>query len=291
MWRLLGRASIANLEGAHVTGHAPCIVHPTDFSDGSATAFAHALKLALSCRASLYLLHVASNGEEGEWHAFPHVRATLEMWGLLPDANVPTALVGEKLGVRVAKIGVTATEPVAAVVDFIQEHGADLVVLATAGRDGLDHWLRGSKAELIARRSETATLFVQENARGFIDQLTGEPRLRRILVPVDHNPDPTQALNALSRIVRVLGADLSSLHLVHVGEDAPLLYTAPANARVPVEVRTGPVVETILEMARQADLVAMPTAGHHGILDALRGSTTERVVRQAPCPVLAFPAL
>jgi nucleotide-binding universal stress UspA family protein len=33
----------------------------------------------------------------------------------------------------------------------------------------------------------------------------------------------------------------------------------------------------------------MPTAGHHGVLDALRGSTTERVIRHAPCPVLALP--
>ncbi|HEY3719491.1 MAG TPA: universal stress protein, partial [Roseiarcus sp.] len=39
-----------------------------------------------------------------------------------------------------------------------------------------------------------------------------------------------------------------------------------------------------------ADLIVMPTAGHVGYLDALRGSTTERVLRQAPCPVLAMPA-
>jgi hypothetical protein len=31
----------------------------------------------------------------------------------------------------------------------------------------------------------------------------------------------------------------------------------------------------------------MPTAGHYGILDALLGSTTERVLGHAPCPVLA----
>jgi nucleotide-binding universal stress UspA family protein len=38
-----------------------------------------------------------------------------------------------------------------------------------------------------------------------------------------------------------------------------------------------------------ADLIVMATAGHQGALDALRGSTTERVVRQATCPVLAVP--
>jgi hypothetical protein len=34
----------------------------------------------------------------------------------------------------------------------------------------------------------------------------------------------------------------------------------------------------------------MPTAGHQGFLDVLRGSTSERVLRHAPCPVLSIPA-
>jgi nucleotide-binding universal stress UspA family protein len=34
----------------------------------------------------------------------------------------------------------------------------------------------------------------------------------------------------------------------------------------------------------------MATAGHADVLDALRGSTTERVLRLARCPVLAVPA-
>jgi nucleotide-binding universal stress UspA family protein len=38
------------------------------------------------------------------------------------------------------------------------------------------------------------------------------------------------------------------------------------------------------------DLIVMATAGRHGFLEALQGSTTERVVRQARCPVLAIPA-
>jgi nucleotide-binding universal stress UspA family protein len=35
----------------------------------------------------------------------------------------------------------------------------------------------------------------------------------------------------------------------------------------------------------------MATAGHEGILDALRGSVTQQVLRQAPCPLLAVPAM
>ena len=55
--------------------------------------------------------------------------------------------------------------------------------------------------------------------------------------------------------------------------------------------RNGDPVDQILAAADEvkADLIVMPTAGRTGVFDALRGSTTERVVREASCPVLALP--
>jgi nucleotide-binding universal stress UspA family protein len=51
------------------------------------------------------------------------------------------------------------------------------------------------------------------------------------------------------------------------------------------------VVDTIIALAEEqnADLIVMATAGHNGILDALRGSVTEQVLRRAPFPLLAVP--
>ena len=43
--------------------------------------------------------------------------------------------------------------------------------------------------------------------------------------------------------------------------------------------------------AAPADLLVLTTHGKHGFLDALRGSTTEHVIRRARCPVLAVPTL
>ena len=53
------------------------------------------------------------------------------------------------------------------------------------------------------------------------------------------------------------------------------------------------IVEGILRAAEvgPADLLVLTTQGRRGFLDALRGSTTERVVRGARCPVLAVPAV
>jgi nucleotide-binding universal stress UspA family protein len=54
----------------------------------------------------------------------------------------------------------------------------------------------------------------------------------------------------------------------------------------------GDVLDRIVQEEREwsPDLIALTTQGHVGFLDALRGSTTERVVRGARCPVLAIPA-
>ena len=51
------------------------------------------------------------------------------------------------------------------------------------------------------------------------------------------------------------------------------------------------MVEEIIEAANEisADLIVMMTVGHEGILDTLRGSTSEQVLRHAPCPLLAVP--
>jgi len=82
---------------------------------------------------------------------------------------------------------------------------------------------------------------------------------------------------------------------LHVGnaEEAPSLDLPEDPAiRWRHEYRTGEVAGEILKTAEQigADAVAMVTAGREGILDALRGTTTEQVVRGAGCPVLAIPA-
>ncbi len=64
------------------------IVHPTDFSVASELAFDHALRIALSCKARLHLLHVGHDEPEPtDWLGFPGVRRTLSGWGLLPEGS------------------------------------------------------------------------------------------------------------------------------------------------------------------------------------------------------------
>jgi len=259
------------------------IVHPTDFSDASALAFAHALRIALAMRSLLYLVHVAESKDPGEYDGFPHVRHVLAQWQLMDESD-PPAVVG-KLGIKVAKIGLKPHDPLRALLHFLNGHPSDLIVLATHGRDGIAHWLHGSIAEELSRAAKLPTLFVPPTARGFVDQNTGKLYLSQVLVPVDHSPPPREALGTIREFVQSMEEQDAKIELLHVGESEPVIRWADGTI-IPVSLRSGDVVSTILKAAeeQQADLIAMPTAGHQGFLDAVRGSTTQRSAAAGSLP-------
>ncbi len=272
------------------------IVYPTDYTKAGALAFAHGLKLALAARGRFTMLHSAEGELEdaARREAFPGVRDTLASWGLL-DLGVPAESVEQRLGVRVSKIDLAGRATIDGVVDYIHRHETDLVVLGTAARDGLPRWLKGSVAETVARRSGAASLFVPQQSRGFVEPRSGKLELAHILVPVDDAPPPAVALQAVASLIELLDAQEARLHLLHVGGDgAAPTPGLPAwlGARTEQLTLPGPVVETIVAAADQldVDLIVMATEGRHGFLDALRGSTTEAVLRRAGRPLLAVPA-
>ena len=266
------------------------IFHPTDFSDLSGAAFAHALRIALAARGKLQLLHVVQH-DAGAALAFPNVRRLLIQWGLSEEADPPSETL-IKLGLEVDNITLNGQDPAQSIVRFLREHPSDLVVIATHGRDGADYWLKGSVSEDVFRHFAIPTLFVTHGARGFVSQVSGDIRLRRVLIPVDYSPAPSQAIETIQHFGRLLTGENVIVHLIHIGNSVP-----PVNAAVPAEpaviLRSGDVVQSIVDAAVEydVDFIGMPTAGRHGVLDALRGSTTERVIRHAPCPVFAVPSV
>jgi nucleotide-binding universal stress UspA family protein len=265
------------------------IFHPSDFSAASELAFAHALAIALIRKTRLVIMH-ARRGAQEDWSRFPAVRKTLARWGLLTPGS-PAAEVVRSLGVDVIKVS-TRGDPVTVSLRQIEKQKPDLVVLATRGREGLPRWLRPSIAQAIARRSDSMSLFVPRGCRGFVS-LDGSIRLRRILIPVDHQPSAQEAIIRAVRAVEAFGDVTVEILLLHVdGSDFPQLDRPKSEDCIWKEMRAeGDAATAILETAdKQVDLIIMATGGPQGILDALRGSVTDRVVRAAPCPVLAVPA-
>ncbi len=178
---------------------------------------------------------------------------------------------------------------------FLHQRSSDLIVLGTHGREGVERWLKGSVSEAVFRRFAVPTLFLTQGARGFVSQVNGDIRLRRVLIPIDFSPAPSNAIDTIERFCALLTGSNVAVHLIHIGRSAPPLH--PQSINLPdlpeVILRSGNVVKSIVDAAIEfdVDLIGMPTAGHHGVLDALRGSTTERVIRHAPCPVFAVPVV
>jgi nucleotide-binding universal stress UspA family protein len=264
------------------------VFHATDFSEASEHAFAHALAIALFRETQFTILHAGMTDTDADWRGFPSVRDTLDRWGLLGEFRAAL----DDLTLRVRKIAMREQDPLAASLEFLDKRPTDLIVLATEGRTGL----RPSVAEKIARKSNTMTLFVPGTGRGFVSPDDGALTLRRILIPIDHKPDPDLAIRNTARAAQMTGDDPVEVFLLHVSRkpgpgfdlavpDEPSCIWCPRHS-------LGDPVDRIIETAEEnrVDLIVMPTTGRNGILDALRGSVTERVLRRAPCPLLAVPA-
>jgi nucleotide-binding universal stress UspA family protein len=140
------------------------ILVPTDGSEGAERAVSHALDVAAQYGATVHVLYVADT------------RAALEFDEAGVDGQmVVDALVnaGERAVERVAAdaraAGVaveTAVErggPVETILDYAERVDADLLVMGTHGRSGLDRVLLGSVTESVVRRSDRPVLTVRRS--------------------------------------------------------------------------------------------------------------------------------
>ena len=271
------------------------VLHPTDFSDASHNAFAYALAIALLRQTELTILHVGKETrEEIDWEKFPPVRKTLARWGLL-DADSPRSAVFEQLRVDVRKRFIKSGNPIGAIAEYLSHQPHDLIVMATAGYGSRERdWLHRSDAESISRRSDAMTLFVPDGAgNGFVAPEDGDLDLKQILLPIDPAIDYSAAIEFARRVSDIMGDGGVDITLLHVGDAMPDLPALPddAGCRWQTLLVQGEPIDGISKAAGQLspDLIIMTTNGRDTLGQAIEGSTTERVLRRSPCPVLAVP--
>ncbi len=135
---------------------------------------------------------------------------------------------------------------------------------------------------------------------------------RRILAPVDFSAPSRQAIGAAVALARRFDAELTVTHvtrrhrpdshavleLLSMSSDDRVAMRAklkdflrcevPDDVKVTSLVLDGVPFDEIVEaaVARRSDLIVIATHGYTGLKHALLGSTAERVIRYAPCPVL-----
>jgi nucleotide-binding universal stress UspA family protein len=148
-----------------------------------------------------------------------------------------------------------------------------------------------------------------------------EIHLRKILVPTDFSEHAEQAFRHATAIARWSGAEMLVLHVVEKFMDHSLLYSDVWPFQKPVKqyyqeleertahrlekqvsevvgpdisfrviVATGtPSPEIVATADREGvDLIVISTHGRGGLRGALIGSTTDRVLHKANCPVLVM---
>jgi nucleotide-binding universal stress UspA family protein len=280
------------------------ILVPLDGSPESNVSLPLARSLAQSRGGSIWLLRVAPES-------------------VLPDDHTATHEAGqsiERIAIELASSGVDV-HPVIREGDAAQEivHlsrdvGADLIVMRTRGRSGLERAVFGSVAEEVLKRSHVPLVLVRPGGRR-------NSHIRKLLVPVDGSPGGAVALRTAAEFARATGA---SIKIVQVVVPIPMwVYAAPydyagaafydsawdddalAGARVYVDAvavrlrslglsvdaearMARGVAEAIVETAEQAsvDLIVMSTQALTGPARALLGSVADAVVRTSHCPVL-----
>jgi nucleotide-binding universal stress UspA family protein len=138
--------------------HLRTILHPTDFSACSDSAFHAACSLARAYGAELVLVHVAAPAPEGadaETSLLPHSDEVKDaIWNKL------SALRGANANVVVSQ-HIRNGEPTDEILRLAAEINADMIVIGTHGRTGLGRLLMGSVAEEVIRKAVCPVLTVK----------------------------------------------------------------------------------------------------------------------------------
>ncbi|MDS0280662.1 universal stress protein [Haloarcula onubensis] len=137
------------------------ILLPTDGSDGIETAATHAQALAERFDATVHVLSVVDTRNRFE---SPTSGLSAEAWKEAEreraDHAVETTVASLSSDLPV-ETAVVEGIPKTAILDYIDESGTDMVVMGTHGRTGLDHYLIGSVAEKVVRRSPVPVVTVR----------------------------------------------------------------------------------------------------------------------------------
>jgi len=144
------------------------ILVPTDFSDASDTALAHARELAATLGASVRIVHVFDDpyvtltmAADGQMFLPPDLRASLMQDA---DARLRQRLQAAARGGPREETALLTGPVAATLVEDAEAHAIDLILMATHGRGGMAHLLLGSVAERVVRTAPCPVMTVRPRA-------------------------------------------------------------------------------------------------------------------------------
>ena len=290
------------------------ILATTDFSGLSLAGVRYAMNLRLKFGSSLTLLHVIEPTPPMagiESLVLAQSDSEVAAWALKELAKLARREAGdEKHVTSLVRMG----KPFHEITTEAGENQADLIVIATHGYTGVEHLLLGSTAERVVRHASCPVLTVPAHATPKRTGKTSPLNIKKILVPIDFS---AISKDALPWAVFLAAQFKAELVLLHVEEKFPIDYLLGrelmSHTMVPLIKQAGADLERLAESLRKttetnisvvvrdgkpfqeichaaetlgADLMVLTTHGHTGLKHVWLGSTAERVVRHAKCPVL-----
>ena len=268
------------------------ILFPTDFSANAHAALKYAAAFARHSGGRVVLFNVQD--------AKSVVHSQLDE--LLADPVLK--------GVDAEKILVEG-EPASEIAQGAIDHDVDLITVVMRDRNRLSRAFGSSIAEDIVAEAPCAVLCVRPPQRDFVDQ--SQIQLKRVLLATNFRPSSAAATQLATQIANHMGAELHAVYVIgdyfeqisvifpEGGLAALTRLRSYVQERLVQLTRTGTThiaegrpYQEIVKIADtlQADLIVIGTAVHGSLFGSSQvlGSEIERVIRNAPCPVLCVPA-
>jgi nucleotide-binding universal stress UspA family protein len=298
------------------------ILFPTDFSAHSHAALKYAAGFARDGHGRVLLLNVQDAKVPANLLTLPaYVFEDQENQWLLELRAKAKELIADSLlgGVEVDPLFVDG-DPAAEIARVAFEHEVDLITVVTRGRNRLlSRAFGGSIAEEIVAEAPCAVLAIRPPQRDFIEHRGGETQIRvnRVVLATNFRPSSAAATQLATNISNHLGAELHAVYVIgdyfdqisamfpegglaaltrlrsHVEERMGQLSRS-SGPRASTHISEGRPYQEIVKLAAdlKADLIVIGTAVHGSLFgnNQVLGSEIERVIRNAPCPVLCVPA-
>ncbi|MEP6740964.1 MAG: universal stress protein [bacterium] len=280
------------------------ILCPTDLTAESDEALRYALALARAYDAKLIAFHCERANSDPE-RLQSEIKASFEqsLFQYLGPAEL-AAIDWQRVVER-------GNDPGTAIADYAAGHQVDLIVMRSRRRPHRAALL-GSTAEAVCRSAPCPVLVMHSDERDWVNDASHKITLKRILVAYDFSDYSELALKQGLSFAQEYQAEL---HLLHVLPPASLEQSevswfplgkenayhksarrlqniVPAEAHLWCDIKhsvcEGQAYREILNYAERnaIDLICIGAHGAGFASRALFGSNVDRVLRQAPCPVL-----
>ena len=290
------------------------ILCATDFSDFSNRTVRYGIALANEFDSKLFVCHVIDLSSVAIYGEFQLDPVGLQD-RIMNDANeqLQELIGGQQIDWEpLISVGHAADE----ISRIVEEQDMDLVISATRGRSGLKRLILGSVTERLMRTLSCPLLVVHSPDKALASSDDQEVNMKSILIGCDFSPDSEVAFEHGLSLAQEFQSELHLAHVVETSIYQQLHKTeSPVEEELQQEIQTrvikklqdmvpeearnwckpqtslleGHPYEELVKYAEKnkIDMIVLGTRGHGLVKSLFIGSTTDRVVRNAPCPVLS----